>query len=840
MLIQPAPLTLGERLPAVPPDAEAALSTLLDWAAETGVTLYPHQEEAFLELAQGHHVILATPTGSGKSLVALALHFMGAAVGDRSYYTSPIKALVSEKFFALCAELGAERVGLMTGDGTVNRDATVICCTAEVLAQIALQEGEDADVQQVVMDEFHYYADRDRGMAWQIPLLTLPKTRFLLMSATLGDTSVIEADLVKRTGKMVKAVTSTHRPVPLTFEYRETPLQETVEELVKTGRAPLYLVHGSQRDAAETAQDLTSLDVCSKDHKKLLAEMLQVERFDSPFGKTLQRLLKHGIGLHHAGLLPKYRLLVEKLAQKGMLKLISGTDTLGVGINVPLRTVVLTKLCKFDGEQTRLYSVREFQQIAGRAGRKGFDDEGWVVAQAPEHVIQNRRNEAKLDKNGKTKSFVRAKPPEKGYVPWNHETLDRLVTGRPEALQSVFRVEPGMLMTLVKQPGGVAKMAWLIGQSHERPAVQYQHRRELAQHFRALRRAGVIEVRRKEDARGSMAVAATHLQKDFSLHHTLSLWLVGALDELAKAHVDQAMAPEAFAYDAVSLVEAILENPMPILIRQVSQEKTRVIQDLKAQGVPYEERLELLQEVTWPKPLAEWIYTSFNDFVARHPWVSVESVRPKSIAREMAEKWCTFDDYVRDTELEPVEGVLLRHLTQVYKTLVQNVPDDLKTEELLAIIGFLRATLARVDSSLLEEWEKLRGGDVVHAQVLPEMPERPKVPGLDVRVHEAELRATALELVRLLSEREWDAAAGMLRADPDEEAWTAARVEGLVQTWEAENGALVWDHKLRMKSHGAVRKVGEGWEVTQTVVGAREDGMLTLRMAEGTLGFELG
>ncbi len=832
-------LTLGDRLPDVPPDADAALSCLLDWAAESKLSLYDHQEEALLELAAGHHVILATPTGSGKSLVALAMHFLGLAVGDRSFYTSPIKALVSEKFFALCKELGADRVGLMTGDGTVNRDASVICCTAEVLAQIALQEGDKADVQQVVMDEFHYYADRDRGMAWQIPLLTMPQTRFLLMSATLGDTSAIEADLTKRTGKLVKTVSSTHRPVPLTFEWRETPLQETVEELVKTGRAPLYLVHGSQRDAAETAQDLTSLDVCTKDEKRVLSELLQHQRFDSPFGKTLQRLLKHGIGLHHAGLLPKYRLLVEQLAQKGVLKLISGTDTLGVGINVPLRTVVFTKLCKFDGEQTRIYSVREFQQIAGRAGRKGFDVEGWVVAQAPAHVISNRRNEAKLDKNGKTKSFVRAKPPEKGYVPWNKETLDRLVSGRPEALQSVFRIEAGMIMTLIKQADGLRKLATLIGQSHERPTVQFQHRRELAQHFRALRAAGVVQVRRRETARGSEAIAAAHLQRDFSLHHTLSLWLVEALDQLAAAHVEQAMPPEAFAYDAVSLVESILENPMPILMRQVSHEKTRIINDLKAQGVPYEERMELLQDVTWPKPLAEWIYTSFNDFAVRHPWVALEAIRPKSIAREMAEKWCTFDEYVRDGELEPIEGVLLRHITQAYKTLVQNVPDDLKTEELLAIIGYLRATLARVDSSLLEEWERLRGGDAVHAQVLPEMPDRPKVPGLDAKVQDAELRATALELVRLLCEREWDAAAGMLQADEQEQGWTAERVEALVREWEVDNGALVWQHRLRLKANASVRKAGEGWEVNLGVVGATADGTLTLRLAGEVRSFEL-
>ncbi len=826
---QPAKALLRDRIEAMREDADDALTVFVDWAAERKIALYDHQEEAILELAAGHHVILATPTGSGKSMVALALHVFGLAAHERTVYTSPIKALVSEKFFALCEELGPDNVGLMTGDGTVNREAKVICCTAEVLAQIALQEGADADVQQVVMDEFHYYADRDRGMAWQIPLLTLTKARFLLMSATLGDTQRIEADLRARTGREVVVVSSRHRPVPLQFDWRETPLQDTVQDLAKDGRAPLYLVHGSQRGATEQAQALMSVDIASKEQKRALIDAMHGQRFDSPFGKVLQRFLKHGIGLHHAGLLPKYRLLVEKLAQQGLLKVICGTDTLGVGVNIPLRTVVFTKLCRYDGETTRLYSSREFHQIAGRAGRKGFDDQGWVVAQAPEHVIANNRMAAKLGRDGKPVKFVRSKPPERGYVPWTEESFRRLEAAPAEPLQSVFRIEAGMVMAMAKRPGGLRELVRLIGLSHDRPAQQLQHRRDFAQHVRALCAGGVLLRRRRDDARGSELVPAEGLQRDFSLHHTLSLFLVEALDKLQAQHRDEGQPPEAFAYDAVSLVEAILENPMPVLIRQQSAEKTRVISDLKAQGVPYDERLEILEEVTWPKPLAEWTYATFNDFARRHPWITDGAVRPKSIAREMAERWCTFDEYVRDLDLAPVEGVLLRHLGQAYRTLVQNVPDDLKTDELLAIIGFLRATIARVDASLLQEWERLRGneGPDVHALSLPELPPRPAAPALDHRARESAQRAMALQWLKLACDGDLDAAAAMVESQP---AWTAETVATLLEAWQADNGALIWEHRLRMRGNASVRQVGELWEVSVGIVGQDGDGTCTVQL----------
>ena len=348
-------MTLADLLPA-DPGPDSVFDAFAGWATKQGLVLYAHQEEALIEVVSGANVILSTPTGSGKSLVAAGAHFTALAQGRRSFYTAPIKALVSEKFFALCDMFGAANVGMMTGDASVNADADIICCTAEVLANLALRDGAAAEVGQVVMDEFHFYADPERGWAWQVPLIELPRAQFVLMSATLGEVSRFGADLTRR-----------------------------------TRQAPVYVVHFTQAAALEQAQALMSVNVCTRAEKDAIAETIGNFRFTAGFGRTLSRLVRHGIGVHHAGMLPRYRRLVETLAQRGLLKVICGTDTLGVGINVPIRTVLFTALYKYDGTKTRLLQAREFHQIAGRAGRAGYDPVGRVVVQAPEHVVENEK-----------------------------------------------------------------------------------------------------------------------------------------------------------------------------------------------------------------------------------------------------------------------------------------------------------------------------------------------------------------------------------------------------------------------------------------------------------------
>ena len=808
------PAPLADQLFFLPPRVEDVrpddvLDRFLDYVKGLGLTLYPAQEEAILEIVSGKNVILNTPTGSGKSLVATAMHFLAMAQGERSYYTCPIKALVSEKFFALCKDFGPENVGMLTGDASVNRDAPIICCTAEILANIALREGSRADVRYAVLDEFHFYADRDRGVAWQIPLLALPQARFLLMSATLGPTERFEEALTALTKAPSVTVRSAERPVPLDFTYSESPLHETILDLVKAGKVPIYVVNFTQRACAEEAQNLMSTDYSTKEEKRAITDALHGMRFDSPYGKEVQRFVKHGIGIHHAGLLPKYRRLVERLAQRGMMKVICGTDTLGVGVNVPIRTVLFTKLCKFDGEKTAILTVRDFQQIAGRAGRRGFDAHGSIVAQAPEHVIENRRLEAKARSDpNKRKKFVTKKPPEKGYVHWDKTTFDRLVGGTPEPLVSRFTVSHGMLLNvLAREDGGCKAMARLIKSSHERHPQKRALGRTAIQMFKSLTDAGVVEV--GEDRRVRVN---TDLQEDFSLNHALSLYLVETLDQLDRES-------PTYALDLLSLVESILENPEMVLMRQLDKIKTEKMAEMKAAGVEYDERIAELDKLDYPKPNKDFSYDTFNAFAKRHPWLGQENIRPKSIAREMFETFATFSDYVKDYGLERGEGILLRYLSDAYKTLVQSVPSGDKDAAVDEIVTYFGAIVRAVDSSLLDEWEKLRAPEEAPRHELVH-----EVPGeADITFNPKELtvlvRNALFAFVRALARRDYAAAATMLDGD----AWKPERLEAALAPFWAEHAAIRTDAHARSPEHTRVVSTEGGvWRVEQVVADAEE------------------
>jgi superfamily II RNA helicase len=808
-----APAALAALLPkrGEATDADDILARFMTWVARTGLELYPAQEEALLEIMAGKHVVLNTPTGSGKSLVATALHFKALAEGKTSFYTCPIKALVSEKFFALCQLFGPDNVGMMTGDATINRDAPLICCTAEILSNMALRDAASR-VDTVVMDEFHYYADRERGVAWQIPLLCLDKTTFLLMSATLGDLKPIEDGLRALTGREVATVRSRERPVPLDFDYRETPLHETIDELVTSRRTPIYLVNFTQRSCAEEAQNLMSVDICSKSEKEAIREALGDFRFDSPYGKDLQRFVRHGIGLHHAGLLPKYRLLVEKLAQQGLLKIVSGTDTLGVGINVPIRTVVFTQLCKYDGEKVGVLGVRDFQQIAGRAGRKGFDERGSIVAQAPAHVVENRRLAAKKEQG---KKVVMHKPPLKGYVHFDKGTFERLSNGTPEPLESRFEITHGMLLNCLqsetsraRRGGGYRRLVELVGRSHGGERGKRAERRRAAACFRALRHARIIDVVTTETARGRLVEVSAELQRDFSLNQTLSLYLLEALEALDKES-------PAYALDVLSLVEAILENPDVVLYRQLDKLKTERMDQMKAEGIEYDQRIAELETMEWPKPNRDFIYETFNAFADRHPWVGETNIRPKSIAREICETAASFDDYVRDYGLQRSEGVLLRYLSQAYKTLEQSVPAAARTDEVLDVLAELRVLLREVDSSLLDEWESMKEPRVAGTRTA--LAARPYDLAEDPRALAARVRAELHHLVKALAARDYEKA-GLLVVAGDE-PWTTPRLTEAMAPYWAAHKALLATPAARRPSLTRLDDLGpRRWRVQQTLL----------------------
>ena len=806
---------LTDRLPGGG-DPDELLEGFVAWTAEQGFDLYPAQEEAVLELLAGNHVVLATPTGSGKSLVATAAHAAALARGERSVYTAPIKALVSEKFFALARDFGPDNVGMVTGDASVNPGAPIIACTAEILAHRALRQGADVDVGLVVADEFHFYADPQRGWAWQVPLLELTHVQFLLMSATLGPTRRFTDDLEARTGRPAVTVAGSERPVPLITEYRETPLHESVDELLRSDRAPVYIVHFTQQAAAEKAQDLCSLDVLTKDEKAAVRTEVGGFRFDTPIGKDLRRFIGHGIGLHHAGLLPRYRLLMEKLAQAGLLKMICGTDTLGVGVNVPIRTVLFTQLCKYDGTTTRLLSNREFQQVAGRAGRRGFDDEGHVWVQAPPHWIENRRAEQKVAADpGRKKKLVKKKPPDRGYSHWNEETFDRFVVGRPEPLESSFDVTHQMVLNVLSRPGdGGAALKRLLLDNHEPRKRQRRHIRKAIGVYRSLRAAGIVEELDEPDDEGRRVRIGVDLQDQFALHQPLSLF---ALEVIPELDVDE----PGHALDVLSVVESVLENPGVVQAAQVNRLKSELVARLKMEGVGYEERMDRLAEVRPPRPLAEFLYGTFDVFRSHHPWVGDENVKPKSVAREMFEFGYGFRDYIGHHGLKRSEGTVLRYLTDAYKGLVQNVPPVARTDEVADLEAWLGATVRQVDSSLLEEWERLRnpdGTDTFDGAASPTPDDRPDVTA-EPRAFRVMVRNEVFRWVQLLARREHAALAEVPAVG--DQAWAAEAV--------AEAIAPYWDDFAEIPTDAHARGAGffvlddsggtgaDAWPVTQTI-----------------------
>jgi superfamily II RNA helicase len=739
-------VTLLELAP-IPYDADAAFDAFSGWALKGGFSLYPAQEEALIEIVSGANLILSTPTGSGKSLVAVGAHFAAMAQGKRSFYTAPIKALVSEKFFSLVDIFGAENVGMITGDSSVNAEAPIICCTAEILANLALRGGSETNVDLVVMDEFHFYADPERGWAWQVPLLTLPRPQFLLMSATLGDVELIADDLSLRGGRETAVVTGVDRPVPLSYSYVTTPVHETVEDLLATGRAPIYIVHFSQAAALERAQALTSVKVIGREQRDQIADAIGAFRFTTVFGQALSRLIRSGIGVHHAGMLPKYRRLVEQLAQQGLLRVICGTDTLGVGINVPIRTVLLTALTKFDGTRMRQLTAREFHQIAGRAGRAGFDTAGTVVAQAPEHEAENARLVAKAgDDPKKLRKVVRKRAPE-GFVSWGEPSFQRLIAAEPETLQSSMQITHSMILNVIARGGDAfANVRDLIFDSHDPWLKKLAMARKALAIYRTLRAAGVVEERGKEIR------LTVELQPNFALNQPLSPFALAVIELLDPASVS-------YALDVVSVVEATLDDPRPVLSQQQFQARGEAVAAMKAEGIEYDERMELLEQIAHPQPLKELLDAAFEEYSATQPWVADFELSPKTVVRDMYERAMTFADYVGYYKLARSEGLVLRYLSDAYRALRQTVPDDAKTDELLDIIEWLGELVRQVDSSLLDEWQQLINPVApADAPVLP--PEPPSVV-TNTRAFRVLVRNELFRRVQLAALEKYDELAGL-------------------------------------------------------------------------------
>ncbi|WP_144876134.1 RNA helicase [Microbacterium sp. 1.5R] len=787
-------------------DADAVYTAFVDWVESTGITLYPAQDEALIEIASGNNLILSTPTGTGKSLVAVGAHYAALVTGRRSYYTAPIKALVSEKFFALVDVFGAANVGMITGDSSVNPDAPIICCTAEILANLALRQGPDAAVQQVVMDEFHFYADPDRGWAWQVPLLELPQAQFILMSATLGDVTQLASDLTRRTGRETASVTGVERPVPLHFFYETTPIHETIDDLLGTGQAPIYVVHFSQAAAMERAQALSSTKVATREQRDEIAALIGGFRFTTAFGKTLSRFLRAGIGVHHAGMLPKYRRLVEQLAQRGLLRVICGTDTLGVGINVPIRTVLLTALTKFDGTRMRQLNAREFHQIAGRAGRAGYDTAGTVVAQAPEHESENIAAIKKAgDDPKKKRKIIRKKAPD-GFVSWGEPSFRKLIDAEPETLTSHMQITSAMMLNVIARGGDVfANMRSLVYDNHEPRARQRELARRAIGIYRTLLESEVVERTPDGDIR-----LTVDLQPNFALNQPLSPFALAAFD-LLDPDPTAGTGTGSYALDMISIVEATLDDPRAVLGQQEFLARGEAVAAMKREGIEYDERMELLEEVTYPRPLDELLTAAFETYSAAQPWIRDFELHPKSVVRDMYERAMSFGEYVALYKIARSEGVVLRYLSDAYRAASQTIPEELKDEDLRDLIEWLGELVRQVDSSLLDEWEELVAGVPQGHDDEPIVPPAPKRLTANVRAFRILVRNELFRRVQLAA-REDVAALGDLDPAFGADAWSDALDGYFADHDEILTAANARSSQLLLLTEGATE-----WTVRQII-----------------------
>lgn len=773
-------------------EPEDLLLCLYDWLSDQGIEPYSTQEEAFLELMQGHHVILQTPTGSGKSLVAICAHFLHLAKRQRSVYTSPIKALVNEKYRDLCDQFGDEKVGILTGDYSHNPQALILCCTAEVLASIGMIEGDGAGISCVIMDEFHYYGDKQRGMAWQLPLLCLKKTQFVLMSATLGDTSRLESKIFSLTQRTVKHIQSSSRPVPLSFEYLHSPLQESVESLVSSARTPCYLVAFSHNEVMQIASGLVSVAVIDKEQRHQLKLELKPFPFNTPFGKELKRLLLAGVGVHYAGMLPRYRGIVERLAQKGLLGVICGTDTLGVGINIPLKSVLFTKLCKFDGKKTRIIDIRAFHQIAGRAGRKGFDGEGFVFAQAPAHIIENERIKRKAEATGKKSHKVRLqKAPERGYVHWDEETFQTLIQSQCEPIQPVFKVDHGTIINAFKWAEksssgqtGYGRLIQLIADSDSTSGQKSTQRKRLKRLVLELIQAGIIVHQRRPAPKLQLRSA---LQDNFSIFSELTLFLIEVVDTLASSEDSS---------DIIGLIESIQENPTPILLAQRKRLRDEAVSAMKSEGVPYEERMEKLEQISWHTPPSEGeLRHLFEVYQSAKPHLNTAHFDPKHITGLLLSSGASLSEFIRDYGLHRSEGLLLRYVNQTLKFMRQTIPPSSLNEMAKENITILESLIIQIDGSVMEA---MTGPGTTESRAKP----------ASRRLDEREILAFVRKLVlRSLN------------------AWAAGRIAGMADLYTNGQHELLSESELRVH----IERYEEQCGPFQVLHSMRDSSSLTLK-----------
>jgi superfamily II DNA/RNA helicase len=440
----------------VPSDGDLELAFYDQFLLSRGLEPYPVQEQAIAAIFQGKSVLVTVPTGTGKTLMAKAALYRAFHRNERAIYTTPLRALTEEKYRELCADFGDGNVGFATGDYKVNREAPIQVEVAEILWNRIVAEKHVSPAELVVMDEGHYFNDPERGYVWEQSIIGLdPRTQLVVLSATVGHPEKFcqWANITRRVEMTL--VDSRERKVPLVHEFREEMLIDTVKELAHAGDVPAIVFVFGREQCFEVARLLKSCRRFTTDEEKAAVDKLcDAALLPSGAARELRPLLGHGIGIHHAGILPRYKQLVEQLALERLIKFVVSTETIAAGINLPAKTVVFPSLRKFIKQQPRLVTAAEYHQMAGRAGRPQFDDKGLAITLAPEDIVSDIKKEMKQKgaDEAKVKKTVygraRNDAQRKGDIIWTPETHAELVRGEPAELRSKTKITAEQVLAI--------------------------------------------------------------------------------------------------------------------------------------------------------------------------------------------------------------------------------------------------------------------------------------------------------------------------------------------------------------------------------------------------------
>jgi hypothetical protein len=710
----------------VPSDGDLELSFYDKFLWSRGLEPYPVQEQAIGKIFAGTSVLVTVPTGTGKTLMAKAALHAALGRGHRAVYTTPLRALTEEKFRELCVDFGEANVGFATGDYKVNREAPIQVEVAEILWNRIVADKHVCPAEIVVMDEGHYFNDPERGYVWEQSIIGLdPRTQLVVLSATVGHPERFchWVELTRRVP--MELVDSRERKVPLVHEFREDMMIDTVRSLAFTGDVPAIVFVFGREQCFEVARLIKSCRRFTTDEEKAKVEAL-CEQALLPTGaaKELKPLLAHGIGIHHAGILPRYKQLVEQLALERLIKFVVSTETIAAGINLPARTVVFPSLRKFIKQQVRLVTAAEYHQMAGRAGRPQFDDRGLAITLAPEDIVSELKKELKdaakrpAYDEAKVKKSVynraRSEAQRKGDIVWTPEIHAELVKGEPAELRSKTKITAEQVLAIGLPDLAAEVLPGAAGEAAQRMAAAEA----------SLPPSMRLDI---------VTVIDNLLLDDFErrgLHKVLAqlvanMRAIGVLDEHGK-QVSGQMIRQLQGMDGLFIYYVLYNHQLDYVeLRElveylidhdiIQRQLDRKDEDVKREWM--RTRLRELREgnpqVSWEDVEAEWdkehprvltkVETIHQELSAKIPHPELHGgKRAKNVWATLEESGLPFLEFVERHHLEHEEGNLFSYLVRVMN-FARKLGEASQLSELDDMAERVQRILARVDVRLVDD-----------------------------------------------------------------------------------------------------------------------------------------